>query len=531
MEFAKSNIDGYQNVIVMRHGDRMDRFEPLWASTAERPWDPPLIHNGMVRAFQTGQRISSQAVFPIHRVFVSPFLRCIQTAVEVITALSAVPSIDNSKLKVAIEFGLCEILNSLAIKSDVAPKDGKFDFNISDLEAMFPEGTVDNNADMVYKELPQWGESAEGFKERYVNTLKVLAEKYPSENLLLITHRGGVSTILYKYLKDATKRFVDYCGCVDLRRQDVFGESVDFKVVTSHGVSIKDHNVPIHDRIRRQSPNFRATMTSSANANTNNGYQNILMLRHGDRIDKVNPLWLDTASRPWDPPLVQDGLVRAFQTGQRIRSEIQFPIHRVFVSPFIRCVQTASEVISALAAVDVNPNATSSKDVISIDKSKLKVSIEFGLSEMLNSMAIKPEVAPKDGKFDFMVSDLEAIFPEGMVDHNVEPVYKEMPQWGETVEGCTERFLSLVKTLADKYPSENLLLVTHGEGVRTTFATFKDVDVYEVEYCACAELRRQVLSQEGPTKAGDFEVITSLGQAGIKYHSLTTTEKPCVKWF
>ncbi|XP_023638259.1 uncharacterized protein LOC17885261 isoform X2 [Capsella rubella] len=204
---------------------------------------------------------------------------------------------------------------------------------------------------------------------------------------------------------------------------------------------------------------IRATM-ESAKSNTD-GYQNILMMRHGDRIDKIDPLWLDTAARPWDPPLVQDGMVRAFQTGQRIRSQIQFPIHRVFVSPFIRCVQTASQVIAALSAVDFDPNATSSTDV---DKSKFKVSIEYGLSEMLNSIAIRPEIAPKDGKFDFMISDLEAMFPDGMVDHSVDPVYKEMPQWEETVERCTDRFLNLIKTLADKYPSENLLLVTHVQG-------------------------------------------------------------------
>ncbi|KAL0802576.1 hypothetical protein Bca101_057752 [Brassica carinata] len=42
------------------------------------------------------------------------------------------------------------------------------------------------------------------------------------------------------------------------------------------------------------------------------------------------------------------------------------------------------------------------------------------------SMAMKPEVAPEDGKFDFLVSDLEAMFPEGMVNHNVAPVYKEV---------------------------------------------------------------------------------------------------------
>ena len=122
-------------------------------------------------------------------------------------------------------------------------------------------------------------------------------------------------------------------------------------------------------------PIIRATMELSANSNTTDGCQNILMMRHGDRIDQVNPLWLETASRPWDPPLVHDGMVRAFRTGQRIRSQIRFPIHRVFVSPFIRCVQTASEVVNALSAVDLDPNATTSKDVLSIDKSKLKVSI------------------------------------------------------------------------------------------------------------------------------------------------------------
>lgn len=55
--------------------------------------------------------------------------------------------------QVAIEFGLCETLNTMAIKSDVLPKDGKFDFKFSDLEATFPEGTFDHNVEMAYKEV------------------------------------------------------------------------------------------------------------------------------------------------------------------------------------------------------------------------------------------------------------------------------------------------------------------------------------------------------------------------------------------
>ncbi|KAL1190909.1 hypothetical protein V5N11_025650 [Cardamine amara subsp. amara] len=271
MVSANSNIYSHQNVIVMRHGDRFDNFDPLWLSTAARPWDPPLAQDGLVRAFQTGQRIRSQTGFPIHRVFVSPFLRCIQTASEVVAALTAVDfdpnaksskdvlSIDNTKLKVAIEFGLCEVLNPIFIKTEVVPKDRKFEFKISDLESMFPEGLVDYNVDMVYKELPQWEESLQGFKDRYANTLKVLAEKYPKENLLLVTHWGGVSVTLYNYFKDATKYMVDYCGSVELRRQilnsdDGFNKSKEFEVITSHGVSFKANNVPIHDHVITQSP-------------------------------------------------------------------------------------------------------------------------------------------------------------------------------------------------------------------------------------------------------------------------------------
>lgn len=43
-----------------------------------------------------------------------------------------------------------------------------------------------------------------------------------------------------------------------------------------------------------------------------------------------------------------------------------------------------------------------------------------------------------------------------------------MPKWEESVEGCRDRYVKVVKALADKYPSENLLLVTHG---KTKFLT------------------------------------------------------------
>lgn len=101
--------------------------------------------------------------------------------------------------------------------------------------------------------------------------------------------------------------------------------------------------------------------------------QYVVVMRHGDRIDSFEPLWVSTAARPWDPPLIEEGRVRAFCAGRKIRTQLGFPIHRVFVSPFLRCIQTAAEAVSALCAVDDDPNTISS-DGVSIDPSKLKVS-------------------------------------------------------------------------------------------------------------------------------------------------------------
>ncbi|KAF4402353.1 hypothetical protein CsatB_003328 [Cannabis sativa] len=254
-------------------------------------------------------------------------------------------------------------------------------------------------------------------------------------------------------------------------------------------------------------------------------YQNVVVMRHGDRMDNFVPLWVSTATRPWDPPLFESGLTRALVTGRNLRKNLGFPIHRVFVSPFLRCVQTSVEVISGLFALVDDPNAlTSGGGSVPIDTSKVKVSIEYGLCEMLNNEAIRPQSAPRDGEFGFKVSELEALFPAGTVDRSVEPVYNEMPKWPEQVSQSRNRYAHVVKALADKYPTENLLLVTHGEGVGVALSEFmKGVTVYEVEYCAYALLKRPIFNIDESYTAGEFQVETHRGHTGIRYIPLGPT--------
>ncbi|XAR63241.1 hypothetical protein NMG60_11023116 [Bertholletia excelsa] len=286
-------------------------------------------------------------------------------------------------------------------------------------------------------------------------------------------------------------------------------------------------------------------------------YQNVVVMRHGDRLDNVDLTWAKKAARPWDPPLVKDGKVRAFFTGRRLRTQLGFRIHRVFVSPFLRCVQTASEVVSALCALDEDADRNNvDSDGLQIDASKIKildhfikkkffvkhaivnshfqkindklfqVSIELGLCEMLNNIAIRPDVAPKDGKFGFNISELEGILPAGTVDHSAERVYQELPAWEETSIDARNRYSKIIKALADKFPSENLLLITHGEGVRVSVsALMKNVEVERIHYCAYLHSRRPVFfGAKKSFTAGDFELPTAKAQTGVTYNLLSTAE-------
>ncbi|KAK4270568.1 hypothetical protein QN277_023588 [Acacia crassicarpa] len=246
-------------------------------------------------------------------------------------------------------------------------------------------------------------------------------------------------------------------------------------------------------------------------------YQNVVVMRHGDRMDNFDPHWVTTAPRPWDPPLIHDGRVRAFNTGRKFRNGLGYPIDRVFVSPFLRCIQTASEVVSALCVLRDDPSIHTS-DGLPIDSSKVKVSVELGLCEMMSREAIIPALAPKDGNWGFDVTEREAMLPAGTMDKNAKRVYKELPKWEEPVLGTRARYEQVIKDLADNYHTENLLLVTHGEGVGVALSAFlKNATVYEVDYCAYVELKRPIFKEDQSFKVGEFEVLTPSGQTGVGY--------------
>ncbi|MQL73157.1 hypothetical protein Taro_005504 [Colocasia esculenta] len=153
-----------------------------------------------------------------------------------------------------------------------------------------------------------------------------------------------------------------------------------------------------------------------------------------------------------------------------------------------------------------------------------EVSIEFGLCEIISKQTIR--IRPKDGTPWFPnVSALEALLPTAMIDHSVDCIYQELPPWEETLNGARERYRYVILALADKYPNENLLLVTHGEGVGVSVTAFmEETEIDDVEFCAYSQLQRKICLKDSrvPT-AEPFTVLTDIGgSTGIRFSKILT---------
>jgi broad specificity phosphatase PhoE len=158
--------------------------------------------------------------------------------------------------------------------------------------------------------------------------------------------------------------------------------------------------------------------------------QTVWIARHGNRLDFVNPEWFNTADRPYDPPLSEDGIIQAKQLGQRLVGE---GIKHIFASPFLRTVQTANQVAEAL---------------------DLPIKLESGLSEWLNPawMTTEPERLP--------IEALQEQFPR------IDPSYTSriIARYPETSEMVLERTAQTARRLTAEF-SEDMLLVGHGASV------------------------------------------------------------------
>ncbi|MBW4636492.1 MAG: histidine phosphatase family protein [Iphinoe sp. HA4291-MV1] len=159
--------------------------------------------------------------------------------------------------------------------------------------------------------------------------------------------------------------------------------------------------------------------------------QIVWIARHANRIDFVNPEWFLTAERRYDPPLSEDGMVQAQQLANRLKGE---NITHIFVSPFLRTVQTAIAVAEVL---------------------DLPIKLETGLSEWLNPVWMTEE--PQ--RLSTLV--LAELFPR--IDTSYTP--RIAVNYPETHEQMLRRSGQTARDLTTEFSPANILLVGHGASV------------------------------------------------------------------
>lgn len=187
------------------------------------------------------------------------------------------------------------------------------------------------------------------------------------------------------------------------------------------------------------------------------------VVRHGSRIDFVNPYWHRTAERRDDPPLSTVGVKQAEHLGRRLKEE---KVDMLFSSPFLRCVETAATVAEIL---------------------DLPIHLEWGLSEWLNPQWFEdwPEILGIDV--------LHKLYPR------INPHYKTrvMPKYPEFPEDLCVRMQRVTDILVRDF-GESLLVVGHGATVLGTTARLlrqpmEQVHrqlIPEVPYCSLVKLAR-----------------------------------------
>jgi len=193
----------------------------------------------------------------------------------------------------------------------------------------------------------------------------------------------------------------------------------------------------------------------------------LILTRHGERLDLVDPQWKLTAANPHNPPLSRRGEEQAHRTGVLLKDA---GITRIFCSPFYRCLQTAHGIATGMGG-----NVT--------------ICVDDGAVEMLNMSwfpgrpaGTAAHEASKLFKHEFpliddtYVSHLVAKFPESL-----DPAaMKEgcncglCQNWREFSEcdgtnHVNTRAATFVDHLVKTYPNETILVVGHGASMEAAY--------------------------------------------------------------
>eukprot|EP00756_Hemistasia_phaeocysticola_P052255 Hpha_TRINITY_DN27467_c0_g1::TRINITY_DN27467_c0_g1_i1::g.193794::m.193794 len=271
----------------------------------------------------------------------------------------------------------------------------------------------------------------------------------------------------------------------------------------------------------------------------------MIFLRHGQREDyeaedKLGWITGPGAARPWDPALSQTGVEQTLKAARRLRPEALArlgiaPITRIFVSPFLRCVQCGEVAAKQLGIKELLVEEGLSETMVESWFRQWAVPgadttwdgpAHCGLGVPVEDKDLRPEALNIADTFVSARELHERVSKSVKPDHTTVFSHKDTPvRWGrwEALDEAEHRVTTTVLTRQSERPGESTLWVGHaGQNRRAAKALTKQGALPHPEV-----LRLTELYAVGPGTAEDPSMHTPHPKLwGCAAHLLETPVSP-----
>ncbi|MEW5309627.1 MAG: hypothetical protein WDW38_001504 [Sanguina aurantia] len=233
-------------------------------------------------------------------------------------------------------------------------------------------------------------------------------------------------------------------------------------------------------------------------------------MRHGHRQDEEQRSWHEFAEHPWNPPLSALGRKQARAAGEKMKA---LGIEYIITSPFLRCLQTSSEIVSAMGL-------THGQWLLDWSMAEMcEPRLLFaGRPELLHSIADRPIIEWMWDGMDTKAAVESFLKTEKPISGvTISPVLWNLttPVFPETMPTALLRYQGQILTFMRDFEGRKVLVVSHGEAVRAAVNHIQeDSLVYEVDHTGYAPLLRQKSAGEWQR----WKLDAASGQTGVSWY-------------
>lgn len=176
----------------------------------------------------------------------------------------------------------------------------------------------------------------------------------------------------------------------------------------------------------------------------------VWIVRHGERIDKVDKSWMDNnVNKCHDPPLTDKGKWQAKLSGRNIRRREPNEIKYIYTSPFTRCVETSLSMLKEIRK----------------KYPKCLIRIELGITECVGDWMSWSKKLPKDIypiTNEMTLKYFDKVYPN-CFDTKYKSYWKSIPHRECSQEQTIYRFYKTVKHIL--HQNTPIILCTHSFSV------------------------------------------------------------------